>query len=140
VKFLIDNAVSPFLAESLVARGYDAIHVRDLGMAAVPDEDIFALATQEDRIIVSADTAFGTLLAFQQTSKSSFILFRQTDKRPVSNAAAGARNIGRSVARSMFFPAHRMAIVMLKKLLSAALFTKSLNQKNPASRRNGLLW
>jgi predicted nuclease of predicted toxin-antitoxin system len=84
VKFLIDNAVSPFLAENLVARGYDAVHVRDLGMAAAPDEDIFALATQEDRIIVSADTDFGTLLAFQQTSKPSFILFRQTDKRPVS--------------------------------------------------------
>lgn len=84
MKFIIDNAVSPALAAGLVAKGYDAIHVRDLGMAAAPDEEIFALAAQQDRIVVSADTDFGTLLAFQQSAKPSFILFRQTDKRPAS--------------------------------------------------------
>jgi predicted nuclease of predicted toxin-antitoxin system len=76
--------VSPFLADGLRSKGHDAIHVRDLGMAAAPDEEVFALAAQQDRIIVSADTDFGTLLAFSQTSKPSFILFRQTDKRPTS--------------------------------------------------------
>lgn len=82
MRFLVDNAVSPALANGLRAKGHDALHVRDLGMAAASDEEIFKLATQQDRIIISADTDFGTLLAFQQTSKPSFILFRQTNKHP----------------------------------------------------------
>jgi hypothetical protein len=38
VKFLIDNNLSPLLAESLKAAGHDAIHVRDLGLQAATDE------------------------------------------------------------------------------------------------------
>jgi len=88
VKFLIDNAVSPTIEIGLAAKGYDAIHVRNLGMAAAPDEEIFELAAQQDRIVVSADTDFGTLLAFRQSAKPSFVLFRQTDKRPTSQLKA----------------------------------------------------
>lgn len=88
MKFIIDNAVSPALADGLVEKGYDAIHVRALGMAAAPDEEIFELAAQQDRVVVSADTDFGTLLAFRQSAKPSFILFRQTDKRPASQLRA----------------------------------------------------
>jgi len=77
MKFLIDNALSPFISDGLCKAGYDAVHVRDYGLQASEDRIILARAILEDRIIVSADTDFGTLLALDVKNKPSFILFKR---------------------------------------------------------------
>ena len=84
MNFLVDNALSPKIANGLLKNGYDAKHVRDIGMAASKDPEILDRAALEDRILISADTDFGGLLAFREATKPSFILFRQSDKRPSS--------------------------------------------------------
>jgi predicted nuclease of predicted toxin-antitoxin system len=80
LKFLVDYGLSPQFAAQLVERGFDAVHVRALGFAAAADEVIFHHAAEDDRVVVSLDTDFGTLLASASFLKPSVILFRTTRK------------------------------------------------------------
>jgi predicted nuclease of predicted toxin-antitoxin system len=94
VKFLIDNNLSPVLAESLRAAGHDAIHIRDLHMQGAADPVVLERARSDGRVLISADTDFGGLLARSGAKDPSVLLIRRlVGRRAVDQSAIIQANL-----------------------------------------------
>jgi predicted nuclease of predicted toxin-antitoxin system len=98
------------VAEGLRQADHDAIHVRDLGLAAADDVTIFEHADRDQRVIVSADTDFGTILAIRNSARPSVILFRgATPRNPIGQVKLLIANLA-EIAPSI----ERGAVVVLE--------------------------
>ena len=86
MKLLIDECLAVEVAERLRQAGHDAVHVVDLGLAGRVDEDVLSAALSLGRVLISADTDFGELLARSRASLPSFVLLRRTGHRPQDQA------------------------------------------------------
>ena len=94
MRILVDNAPLPEVARGLSDAGHNAILVRDIGLSAAADAVIFERAADENRVLVSADADFGTLLAVRQDNRPSVVLFRRaTQRRPADQVSLLVANL-----------------------------------------------
>jgi len=90
--------LSPKWVERLRTSGYDAVHWSEVGSAEATDEDIANWARTEDRIVLTSDLDFGSLLAATRANSPSVVQLRSAILRPsiVGDAVCGALAISRS--------------------------------------------
>jgi len=72
VRCLIDNQLPPALARFLNARGIDAKHVSELGLAEASDAEIWKYATDTGSVLISKDQDF---LDFASQSKTTRLIW-----------------------------------------------------------------
>jgi len=76
VKFLIDANLSPKVGVALIDVGFEASHIVEHELQHATDEEIFDWASASGRVIVTADSDFGMLLAFSRAKSPSVIQLR----------------------------------------------------------------
>jgi predicted nuclease of predicted toxin-antitoxin system len=78
LKFFIDQSLPLRSAAGLREKGYDALHAREAGLATAADDVILEWCRSQDRIVVSPDSDFPTLLVLARAVRPSVIrLFAQ---------------------------------------------------------------
>jgi predicted nuclease of predicted toxin-antitoxin system len=82
MRFLADMGVSQRVVTWLRGQGHDVLHLRDEQLQRLPDEDVFAKAVNEQRIILTFDLDFAEILAFAGDETASVIVFRLVNASP----------------------------------------------------------
>lgn len=79
MRLLVDENLSPRVARLLREAGHEAAHVVEVGLGNTDDPLILGAAADDARIIVTADTDLGALLAARETSSPSVVMLRSSD-------------------------------------------------------------
>lgn len=88
MRLLLDNNLSPRMVNMLTVVDWDVVHVRSLGLQAARDEVVLQTARDQDRVLISADTDFGALLAASRAKGPSVVLVRRVIGRRIEALAA----------------------------------------------------
>ena len=82
MKFLLDENISPNLCLAIKDMGYEARHVKHVGLIATSDKTIFEFAQKSNEIIITHDLDYSRIHALSGATKPSVILIRI---EPISN-------------------------------------------------------
>jgi predicted nuclease of predicted toxin-antitoxin system len=84
MRFLANAGISPKTVQFLSGLGYDAAHVRALGLERATDLELVNRARTDSSILLTFDLDFGDILALGVLDKPSVIIFRLGDERAES--------------------------------------------------------
>lgn len=81
MRFLADMGIALKIVEWLRANGHEALHLREERLHRLLDEQIFAKAATEGRIVLTFDLDFGEIIALSGMRSVNVILFRLRNTR-----------------------------------------------------------
>lgn len=81
IRLLLDQGLPRSAVQRLADRDIDVCHVADIGYSRATDEEITALALEQERTVVTLDSDFHRLLAISGASKPSVIRIRREGLR-----------------------------------------------------------
>ena len=81
MQLLADAGISPRTVDFLKQLGYQAIHVRSLGLQRVTDTELIDRARADGSVIITFDLDFGEILAPGAHDEPSVIVCRLQDER-----------------------------------------------------------
>ena len=79
MRLLVDENLSARIVGRLDAAEHDAVHVTAIGLGSTDDEIILQAAADEDRVVLTADADFSTMLALKGRSRPSVVMLRSSD-------------------------------------------------------------
>lgn len=101
LRLLFDVGVGRRAEDAAVALGHDVVAVRDLD-PKMPDEEILRLAAVEDRIVVTMDQDFGTLVYLDGRPRPPGVLLLRLDDASGQEKASALRVVLVQHAESLF--------------------------------------
>lgn len=87
MRLLLDESLSARIAVQLTAADHDVLHAGDIDLLGATDDVVLDAAHQQGRVLVTADTDFGALLALSQSSSPSVLLLRRGGRSATQRAA-----------------------------------------------------
>jgi predicted nuclease of predicted toxin-antitoxin system len=87
VKLLLDQGLPRSTASILCEKGFDAVHVGNIGHASSTDARILELAQIENRTLITLDADFHTILALSGALSPSIIRIRIEGLKGVAMAS-----------------------------------------------------
>ena len=82
MRFVIDMNLTPEWASCLASAGHDAIHWSTIGSACAHDGEVMEWAGGNDRIVMTSDLDFGTMLALSGGQRPSVVQLRTESTLP----------------------------------------------------------
>jgi predicted nuclease of predicted toxin-antitoxin system len=76
LRFLADHNVEAPIIERLRSAGHDVLAVAEAIPPEAPDDEVLALATAQDRVLLTNDKDFGELTFLQRRLSAGIVLLR----------------------------------------------------------------
>ena len=77
IKILLDQGLPRSSVKLLCNNGWDVVHTGDIGLSCASDRQLLDYARKENRIIITLDSDFHTILATENAASPSVIRVRQ---------------------------------------------------------------